>query len=479
MMYLTDGVEELTEIWERAEDEEEEMEEALERRLEREGMGSSFETLSVPGAEEPAPGASDGFEGIAGYEKEKKELLKLRSFLHDAKRYRDAGVRVPKAILLYGHPGVGKTVMVRAIADGGISTVELRAADCCGDDAAEKVVKAFAEAREKAPCVLLLDELDKIAGLGLGHDHEESIINRVLLQELDRLPGGEGVLVAATCNDVRALGSALARSGRFDRMLRIGRPSEQDRKEILSLYLNRISIPNKADVSYLARLTSGKTCADIQRIVNEAGLIAMAKEDPVITLGDVCSVMNRLSLHGAEKDGAVRRETAVHEAGHALAGLILEPDSVYGASAISQGDSEGRTSIISPEDTSATLGRQAENRIAIALAGRVAEREILGVVSMGCADDLQSAMMIAIILLQKLGAYGYEYLSGSEDNPVPAATMEKAAEILNAQDGRVAAIIRENRDTVAAIADALQERGALSRDELLAFMGNGVERMQA
>ena len=470
--------EDITELWEIMDEDEEEEMEALERRLEREGVGSSLETLSVPGAEEPAPGASDGFEGIAGYEKEKKELLKLRSFLHDAKRYRDAGVRVPKAILLYGHPGVGKTVMVRAIADDGISTVELRAADCYGDDAAEKVVKAFAEAREKAPCVLLLDELDKIAGLGLRHDREESAMNRVLLQELDRLPGGEGVLVAATCNDVRAIGPALARSGRFDRMLRIGRPSEQDRKKILSLYLNRMSVPNKTDVTYLARLTSGRTCADIERIVNEAGIIAMAKEDPVITLGDVCSVMNRLSLHGAEKDGAVRRETAVHEAGHAVAGLILEPDSVYGASAISQGDSEGRTSIISPKDMSATL-EKTENRIAIALAGRVAEREILGVVSMGCADDLQSAMMIAITLLQKLGAYGYEYLSVSEGGPVPAATMEKAAEILNAQDGRIAAIIRENRDTVVAIADALQKRGALSRDELLAFTGRPGERMQA
>ena len=292
------------------------------------GSGKEERTLEMLKVNKTTETKNDGFEGIAGYAREKRELMELRAFLHRAEEYRGAGVSVPKAILLYGHPGVGKTVMVRAIADDGISTVELRAADCCGDDAAEKVVQAFAEAREKAPCVLLLDELDKIAGLGIGHDREESAMNRVLLQELDRLPGGEGVLVAATCNDVRAIGSALARSGRFDRMLRVEEPSEEDRAEILRLYLGQMSVPCEADIPYLARLTSGSTGAALERIVNEAGLAAMEKAEPVITLGDVCSVMGRLTFDGAPKDCAAFRETAVHEAGHAVAGLILEPMSL-------------------------------------------------------------------------------------------------------------------------------------------------------
>ena len=441
------------------------------------GSGKEEKELETQKVNKITETENDGFEGIAGYAREKRELSELRAFLHRTEEYRGVGVSVPKSVLLYGRSGVGKTAMARAIADGGISTVELRAADCSEDGAAEKVVEAFAEAKVKAPCVLLLDELDKIAGFGMG---EESIVSRVLLQELDRLHGGEGVLVVATCNRPDRLGGALLRSGRFDRKLRVEEPSEEDRGEILRLYLGQMSVPCEADIPYLARLTSGSTGATLERIVNEAGLAAMEKAEPVITLGDVCSVMGRLTFDGAPKDCAALRETAVHEAGHAVAGLILEPDSVYGACALTQGNTRGLTAIV-PEDGGLRTLAQAENRIAISLAGRVAEREILGRVSMGCSSDLEQAVRIAKKLLQEIGAYGYEFLADPTQKNKPLfmrkepemspAARKKLAEILSVQDARVTAIIRERRDMVLAIADALQEKTALSRGDLLAFTG--------
>lgn len=195
---------------------------------------------------------------IAGYEKEVAQLEQLKDFLHNAAKYADCGVHIPKGVLLYGYPGVGKTVMAKSIADENINIIELRAADCTRDNSEEFIQEAFAQAKKMKPCLLLIDEFDKIAGL---RDEYYIAMNdkamKILLQELDSLKDENGVLVVATCNDIRRLGPALVRSGRFDRIFEIGLPSLDDRKKILSLYFDRIRMPKNLDVDYVARVTSG------------------------------------------------------------------------------------------------------------------------------------------------------------------------------------------------------------------------------
>ena len=153
---------------------------------------------------------------IAGYEKEVAQLEQLKDFLHNAAKYADCGVHIPKGVLLYGYPGVGKTVMAKSIADENINIIELRAADCTRDNSEEFIQEAFAQAKKMKPCLLLIDEFDKIAGL---RDEYYIAMNdkamKILLQELDSLKDENGVLVVATCNDIRRLGPALVRSGRF------------------------------------------------------------------------------------------------------------------------------------------------------------------------------------------------------------------------------------------------------------------------
>lgn len=413
---------------------------------------------------------------IAGYEKEVAQLEQLKDFLHNAEKYANCGVHIPKGVLLYGYPGVGKTVMAKSIADEHINIVELRAADCTRDNSEEFIQEAFAKAKEMKPCLLLIDEFDKIAGC---RDEFYMEMNdkamKILLQELDSLKEENGVLVVATCNDIHRLGSALVRSGRFDRIFEIGLPSLEDRKKILSLYYDKITMEKSLDVDYVARVTSGYSGAQLECLVNESGILAIERGQTNIDFDCFQTAMNRLAFHGIEgeiKDNE-KHLVAVHEAGHAIVALYLKPDKLSTATIIPQGQSKGHTRMIYGEDYYCSKSNQELDDVAISLGGRVAEIIEFGEASCGCSNDMMQVLLILDRIITESGKFGYEYLKcnivrgGITSEEQCQKIVAKRVEILNETHEKVKNIILEHKGVFDKIVSALETKHLLSRDELL------------
>ena len=412
---------------------------------------------------------------IAGYEKEVAQLEQLKDFLHNAEKYANCGVHIPKGVLLYGYPGVGKTVMAKSIADENINIVELRAADCTRDNSEEFIQDAFAKAKKMKPCLLLIDEFDKIAGV-----REEFYMEmndkamKILLQELDCLKEENGVLVVATCNDIRRLGPALVRSGRFDRIFEIGLPSLDDRKKILSLYYDKITMEKNLDVDYVARVTSGYSGAQLECLVNESGILAIERGQTNIDFDCFQTAMNRLAFHGIEgeiKDNE-KHLVAVHEAGHAIVALYLKPDKLSTATIIPQGQSKGHTRMIYEEEIYCSKNNDGIDDIAIALGGRVAEIIEFGEASCGCANDMQKAIMSLDFMITEGGKFGYEYLldfsrRGVISDSQGEKVVSKRVEVLNETHEKVKNIILGHKGVFDKIVEALETKHLLSREELL------------
>ena len=415
---------------------------------------------------------------IIGYDKEKTELKELGEMLKNVEKYRALGVRIPRGLVLYGEPGVGKSVMARSIATKGINTVELRAAECCIDGAETNVKEVFACAKKNAPCVLILDELDKIAGTSRHFFMPtNSDVNKVLLQELDSLTDDDYVLVVATCNNTECLGEALLRSGRFDRQIKVQLPDETTRAKIVKHYLSKVKLKNEIDVNYVAKITYGKSCADLECVVNESAIEVIKNRGDVITIDNLRSVINKMIFDGApeklsENSDAVYK-TAVHEAGHALVAITLLPDNIYGASIVPQGDSSGHVEFVQSENEVRSINDM-KNEIAVVLAGRVAEREILKEIYLGARSDLRRALQTASDLVSKHGVYGYKHIIQQVrfDNVYVSEktlyeTENKVEEMLNEADKKASKVINDNKEKFNKIVDLLMTKQVLSREELL------------
>lgn len=416
---------------------------------------------------------------IAGYGKEKSELLQLRKMLHEYKDYEACGIRIPRGLVLYGVPGVGKTMMARSIADKGIGFVELRAADCCDDGASDAIRESFCKVKACKPSILLLDELDKIAG---GSDYyfmeKNDDVRKTLLQEIDMLTEDDKVLIVATCNDINCLGDALMRSGRFDRQLRIDIPNEKDRKEILTKYLHKLRIRKDVDAMELVRYTAGYTCAEIECIINEAGILAKEDNADALTVNHIRRTINKMAFATNEGTPFTDKEeltkVAVHEAGHALTAIYLAPDTMLNASIMPQGSAGGYLQTSEREGFITTLDKR-EAEIVIALAGRVAEREVLGMIGLGAGNDLEKATSMVYDLCVHHGAYGYDYMLGaiSKYRELIQSDRERyelgktIAAKLREFDDRAKDIISKNRNVFDAVVNALIDKKVLTRDELL------------
>ncbi|EJM20322.1 ATP-dependent metalloprotease FtsH [Pseudomonas sp. GM18] len=357
------------------------------------------------------------FADVAGIDEAKAELVEIVSFLRDKARYARLGAHIPKGTLLVGPPGTGKTLVAKAIAgEAGVPFFSISGSEFVemfvGVGAA-RVRDLFEQARQAAPCIIFIDELDalgKMRGVGVlgGNDEKEQTLNQ-LLAELDGFDPREGVVLLAATNRPEVLDPALLRAGRFDRQIVIDRPDRKGRQSILKVHLKKITVEPGLDSARIAEITTGFTGADLANLVNEAAIVATRRGAEAVSLNDFTAAVERL-IAGLERKSSLldpdeRRVVAYHEMGHALAASSLPAmDPVHKVSIVPRAiGSLGYTLQRPTEDHFLISCQTLKDRIVVLMAGRAAEDLVYGQISTGAADDLGRATDIARQLITRFG----------------------------------------------------------------------------
>jgi cell division protease FtsH len=358
------------------------------------------------------------FEDVAGVDEAKDELKEIVAFLKDPSTYGRLGARIPKGVLLVGPPGTGKTMLARAVAgEASVPFFSINGSEFVemfvGVGAA-RVRDLFEQARKRAPAIIFIDELDALGRargafpLGGGHDEKEQTLNQ-LLSELDGFDPRAGLVLLAATNRPEILDPALLRSGRFDRQVLVDRPDKKGRAQIASIYLKKIRCAPELSADEIAALTPGFTGADLANLVNEAAIVATRRGGNAVMMGDVTAAIERI-VAGLEKKNRLlsrmeREIVAYHEMGHALVSLSLPgTDPIHKVSIIPRGIGALGYTIQRPtEDRFLMTEEELENKMAVLLGGRAAERLVFGKVSTGAADDLAKVSDIARSIVTQYG----------------------------------------------------------------------------
>jgi cell division protease FtsH len=450
------------------------------------------------------------FDDVAGVDEAKLELQEIVAFLRNPQTYGRLGGRVPKGVLLVGPPGTGKTLLARAVAgEAGVPFFSINGSEFVemfvGVGAA-RVRDLFEQAREKAPAIIFIDELDALGrarGLspgGGGHDEKEQTLNQ-LLAELDGFDPSTGLILLSATNRPEILDPALLRAGRFDRQVLVDRPDRTGRVQILEIHLRKITLADDVDPEILASLTPGFTGADLANLANEAALLATRRGGTEVTMEDFTAAIERI-IAGLEKKNRLlnpleRKVVAHHEMGHALVSLALGGvERVHKVSIIPRGIGSLGYTIQRPIEERYLMTRdELENKMSVLLGGRAAESLIFGHLSTGAADDLSKATDIARSMVtrygmvESLGHVTYDAEPRSFLDVQQRPTMlerqysEETAreidcavrEILDAAYDKAQAILTRRRADLEGGAAALLEKETLTEDELTAVVG-GPER---
>ncbi|MDR1428983.1 MAG: ATP-dependent zinc metalloprotease FtsH [Spirochaetaceae bacterium] len=359
------------------------------------------------------------FKDVAGVDEAKEELVEVVDFLKNPKKYTDIGGKIPKGVLLVGPPGTGKTLLARAVAgEAAVSFFRMSGADFVemfvGVGAA-RVRDLFKQARDKAPCIIFIDELDaigksRINTIAGSNDEREQTLNQLLV-EMDGFDATSGLIILAATNRPDVLDPALLRPGRFDRQVLVDRPDLKGREEILKIHSRDVKLSPQVDLSVVSRITSGFSGADLANIVNEAALLAVRAGRKLVEQQDFDEAIEK-TVAGLQKKTRVlkpeeRRLTAYHETGHALvAALTPNADPVQKISIIPRGFALGYTLQMPVEDRYTVTQSDLLGKIDILLGGRVAEEMITGEFSTGAASDLTKATDIARKMITDYGMSG-------------------------------------------------------------------------
>ena len=357
------------------------------------------------------------FNLVAGLEEEKEELEEVVDFLKDPQKYTNMGARIPKGILLVGSPGTGKTLLAKAVAgEANVPFFSISGSDFVemfvGVGAA-RVRDLFASAKQHAPCIIFIDEIDAVArrrgtGMGGGHDEREQTLNQMLV-EMDGFQINEGIIVMAATNRVDILDPAILRPGRFDRKVGVGRPDVKGRREILNVHVKNKPLGDDVDLDRVAKTTSGFTGADLENLVNEAAIRAAKSGRPYICQEDIDSSFVKVGI-GAEKRSKLisdreKKITAYHESGHAiLFHLLPDVGPVHTISIIPTGmGAAGYTMPLPGDDEMFRTKKRMLEDITVSLGGRIAEELVFGDVTTGASQDIKQATATARAMVTQYG----------------------------------------------------------------------------
>jgi cell division protease FtsH len=444
------------------------------------------------------------FSDVAGVDEAKEELVEVVDFLKSPQKYKEIGGKIPKGVLLVGPPGTGKTLLARAVAgEAGVAFFRMSGADFVemfvGVGAA-RVRDLFKQARNKAPCIIFIDELDaigksRINNIAGGNDEREQTLNQLLV-EMDGFDGTSGLIILAATNRPDVLDPALLRPGRFDRQVLVDRPDVKGREAILRIHAKDVIKDPALDLEVVARVTSGFSGADLANIVNEAALLAVRAGRKMVTQRDFDEAIEK-TVAGLQKKTKVikqeeRRLTAYHEAGHAIiAAFTPNADPVQKISIIPRGFALGYTMQLPLEDRYTMTKTDLLGKIDILLGGRIAEEMISGEYSTGAANDLTKATDIARKMItdygmsdrfahvaltsRGMGMTGQERQEPSFQREYAESTQqyidEEIARIIDAEYAKAKGILNEKRDVLDSVSLALLEKETLDEKEFKSLLG--------
>ena len=437
------------------------------------------------------------FADVAGCDEAKEDVQELVDFLRDPTRFQRLGGRIPRGILMVGSPGTGKTLLARAIA----GEAKVPFFSISGSDfvemfvgvGASRVRDMFETAKKQSPCIIFIDEIDAVgrqrgAGLGGGNDEREQTLNQLLV-EMDGFETGQGVLVIAATNRPDVLDPALLRPGRFDRQVVVGLPDIRGREQILKVHMRKVPLAPNVDAVVLARGTPGFSGADLANLVNEAALFAARRNGRTVDMQDFERAKDKIIM-GAERRTMImpeeeRRNTAYHEAGHALVACMLpKTDPVHKVSIIPRGRALGVTMQLPEGDRYSMDKERLLNMIAVLFGGRIAEEVFMNQMTTGASNDFERATQIARDIVTRYGMTdslgpvvyaeneGEVFLGRSvtKTTHVSEATMQKVdseiRKIIDEQYAVARKLIEDNSDKMHAMAKALLEWETIDADQI-------------
>ena len=443
------------------------------------------------------------FKDVAGLKEEKEEVKEIIDFLKNPKKFQRLGARIPKGVLLFGPPGTGKTLLAKAVAGeanvpfyfiSGSDFVELFVGV-----GASRVRDMFQQAKRNAPCLIFIDEIDAVGrqrgtGLGGGHDEREQTLNQ-LLTEMDGFGANEGIIIIAATNRPDVLDPALLRPGRFDRQITVNLPDVKGREEILAVHAKNKVLADGITLGNLAKRTPGFSGADLENLLNEAALLAVRRNKDKITMSEIDEATDRVLMGPAKTSHKYsendRKLVAFHEAGHAVIGLKFDnANDVQKVTIIPRGSAGGYNMMVPSEEKLCSTKTDLLEEITGLLGGRSAEEIVFGEITTGAHNDFEKATKIARAMVTEygmsdLGPLQFEQPSGSVflgrdynkpqhfSNEVANEIDTEMRKIIDNCHMKAKEIIKENRDLLNLIANALLEYETLTKEQIDYLVENG------